>query len=227
MDAYSSDPHQLSYSDSAAPVLVAASSEMAMLKAERVIHANHLRIGARLKIDEARGRVKMQAQTAAVWVELDQDCGDEMDALISQVSHDVSRGFYAAVISSTAPLLDKVSARIDEDDIEVIVDASDLERTTALALAVSRMNTPLRVSDIGADNSAERSESDSCNALAPVGRAGGPPKQSAGSTTRRNPFAVRRYRRQRYSRAASSLPVLLRRAVCRPRMGYAARPAPG
>ena len=156
MDAYSSNPLQVSYSDSSAPVLVAASSETAMLKAEKIISANHLRIGARLKIEEARERIKVQPKAAAVWLELDQDCGEEMDALISQVSHDVSRGLYAAIVSSTAPLLDKVSARIDEDDVEVIVDANDLERATALALAVSRTNAPFRVLDIGADNGAER-----------------------------------------------------------------------
>jgi len=105
-----------------------------MLKAEKVVHANQLRIGARLKIEEALERIRVQPQATAVWLELDQDCGEQMDALISQVSHDVSRGLYAAVISSTAPLLDKVSARIDEDDVEVIVDANDLERATALAL---------------------------------------------------------------------------------------------
>jgi len=127
-----------------------------MLKAEKVVHANQLRIGARLKIEEALERIRVQPQATAVWLELDQDRGEQMDALISQVSHDVSRGLYAAVISSTAPLLDKVSARIDEDDVEVIVDANDLERATALALAVSRTNAPLRVLDIGADNSAER-----------------------------------------------------------------------
>jgi len=135
---------------------VAASSDTAMLKAEKVVHANQLRIGARLKIEEALERIRVQPQATAVWLELDQDRGEQMDALISQVSHDVSRGLYAAVISSTAPLLDKVSARIDEDDVEVIVDANDLERATALALAVSRTNAPLRVLDIGADNSAER-----------------------------------------------------------------------
>lgn len=156
MDAYSSNFDQITYSDPSAPVLVAGSSDIAMLKAEKVMHASHLRIGARLKIGEALGRIKVQPQATAVWLELDRDGGEEMDALISQVSHDVSRGLYAAVISSTVQLLDRVSASVDEDEVEVIVDANDFERTTALALAISRTTTPLRVSDIGADNSAER-----------------------------------------------------------------------
>src|SRR6476620_35666 len=156
MDAYSSDSHTTAYSDSSPPVLIAASSDTAMLKAQAAVDAIGLRIGAKLKIEEALERIKVQARATAVWVELDQDCGEEMDALISQVSHDVSRGFYAAVVSSTAPLLDKVSARISEDHVEFIVDADELERTTALALAVARTSTPLRVFDIGADRNAER-----------------------------------------------------------------------
>ncbi|MFL5478508.1 MAG: hypothetical protein ACJ79X_05785 [Gemmatimonadaceae bacterium] len=156
MDACSSTSAQIDYSDSSAPVLLAASSDTAMLKAAKAIDASGLRIGAKLKIEEAVGRIKAQPQATAVWVELDADCGEEMDALISQVSHDVSRGYYAAVVSSTAPLLDKVSARIDEDDVELIVDADELQRATALALAVSRTKSLLRLRDIGADNSAER-----------------------------------------------------------------------
>ena len=156
MDAFSSDSDSSNYASSSAPVLIAASSETAMLKAEKAICASKHRIGAKLNIEEALGRIKTQAQATAVWLELDRDCGEDMDALISEVSHDVARGFYAAVISSTGPLLDKVSARISDDDVELIVDADEAERATALALAVSRTTSTLRLSDIGAENSAER-----------------------------------------------------------------------
>ena len=156
MDAHSSNISDLNYSNQSTPVLLAASSSSAMAKAEQAIHASGLHIGARLAIEEALGRIKVQPRAAAVWLELDRDGGEEMDALIVQVSHDASRGFYGAVVSSTKPLLDKVSARIAADEVEFIVDADEVERTTALALAVARKESPLRVSDIGADKNAER-----------------------------------------------------------------------
>src|SRR3982751_1414213 len=73
MDAYSSETAHIDYCDSSAPVLVAASSDTAMLKAAQAITASGLRIGAKLKIEEAVGRIKAQPQATAVWVELDED----------------------------------------------------------------------------------------------------------------------------------------------------------
>jgi len=155
MDAYSSDTANLSYT-CAAPVLLAASSGSAMRRAESTIDASGLRVGARLAVEDALDRLKVQASTAAVWVELDRDCGEQMDELVSRVSHDVSRGAYAAVISVTPSLLDAVSARVDDDEIELIVDADGVERTAALAVALARHGAPITVSDIGRDRSAER-----------------------------------------------------------------------
>ncbi len=156
MDAYSSETTDLSFSPSTAPVLLVASSGPAMTRAEQTIDASGLRIGARLSVEEAVARIEVQPAAAAVWVELDRDCGDPMDDLLIQVSHDVSRGSYGAVVSATALLLDSTSARITNDDVELIIEADDAERTTALALAFVRNQAPLNVHDIGADKSAER-----------------------------------------------------------------------
>jgi DNA-binding MarR family transcriptional regulator len=127
-----------------------------MRRAERTIDASGLRIGARLSVEEALARVTLQPAATAVWVELDRDCGDPMDNLLIQVSHDVSRRSYGAVVSATTPLLDRTSARITDDDVELIIEADEAERTTALALAIARKHSPLNVHDIGADKNAER-----------------------------------------------------------------------
>jgi len=155
MDAYSGESPDLSYSSSS-PILLAASSGPAMRRAESTINASGLRIGARLPVEEALARLKVQGSAAAVWVELDRDCGEHMDQLVSQVSRDVSRGFYSAVVSVTSPLLDPISARVDDSDVEVLVEADELERTSALALAVAHSGTSPQLSDIASDRSAER-----------------------------------------------------------------------
>jgi len=111
-----------------------------MARAERTVDASGFRIGARLHIDEALARIKSQPAAAAIWVELDRDCGEQTDELLEQLSHDVSRGFYAAVISGTAFRLDSLSARIGDDAVELVVEADEVERTTALALAIARMH---------------------------------------------------------------------------------------
>ena len=155
MDAYSSETASTNALHRP-PVLLAASSSAAMIRAERTIDAHGLRIGARLRIEDAVARIKLQASATAVWVELDRDCGHEMDELLNQLSHDVSRGIYAGVIAVTPPLLDAVSARVGEPGVDIVVDADDAQRAAALTIAVASRGRPLALSDVAADRNAER-----------------------------------------------------------------------
>jgi DNA-binding MarR family transcriptional regulator len=155
MDAFSSETANLSYSD-LPPVLLAASSGLAMRRAEATIVAGGHRIGARLRIEEALARLKVQPATKAVWIELDRDCGEPMDDLVNQLNQDVSRGFYPAVISLTSELVDPICARIEDAEIEVLVAADEVERTAALGVALGRLGSPAALSDVGRDGSAER-----------------------------------------------------------------------
>lgn len=155
MDAYPSKFADLAYSDEH-PVLIAASSEAAMARAERTVAAADLRIGARLSIEAAQGRIEEQPKASAVWVELDRDCGVGGDQLLNAIARDVGAGRYAAVVSSTAETVDLVAARLDESDVEILIDAGDLDRTAALALALARRDIPSRYADAASDRSAER-----------------------------------------------------------------------
>ncbi len=155
MDVYSPDAADLHYSDRS-PVLLAASSDTAMARAQRTIDALGLRIGAMVPIESAMARIGQQAAASALWLEIDEDCGGAMDELLSQVSRDVAGGRYAAVVSTTAALLDPLAARLDESAVELIVDADDAERAAALGLAMAQHGLPLRVADIATDKNAER-----------------------------------------------------------------------
>ena len=79
MDATSTDA-DLHYSD-CPPILVAASSDHAMARAERSAAAAGLRIGARMPIEIAGERIDQQIATTSLWVELDSDRGRAMDDL--------------------------------------------------------------------------------------------------------------------------------------------------
>src|SRR5438270_9506090 len=155
MDAISTDTSDLSYSD-APPMLLAASSDRAMARAERSAAAAGLRVAARLPIEAAAQRIEQQISTTALWVELDGDCGGAMDDLLAQVSRDVSDGRDAAVVSATAELIDPIAASLTASGVELIIDADDSERAAALAIAASRQGLPLHVSDVASDNNAER-----------------------------------------------------------------------
>ena len=155
MDAFSTEATDLFYSD-LPPVLLAASSDTALARAERTILASGLGVGARLPIEAAGERIAQQARASALWVELDRDGGGPMDSLLSQISRDVANGLYAAVVSTTTELLDPLAANIDERAVEVIVDANDAERAAALAIAIASHGAPLNLSDVASDKNAER-----------------------------------------------------------------------
>ena len=155
MDATPSIQPDLSYSDEA-PLLLAASSDAAMTRAERVAAASGLRVGARLPIEGACERLARQGRAAAIWIEVDRDCGGAMDELLDAVARDVRDERYVAVVSTNIDLLDVVSARIDEAAVDIIVNPTDAERVAALATVTASFGTPNRMNDIGADKNADR-----------------------------------------------------------------------
>jgi hypothetical protein len=155
MDAILTDAYELIYSDRP-PVLLAASSDAAMIRAERTIQASGLRVGAKMPVELARERIEQQVAATALWVELDSDCGGPMDELLTHVSRDVAGGRYAAVVSTTAALLDPLAARLEDSAVELIVDADDAERAAALAIVTAQHGLPLRVADVASDKNAER-----------------------------------------------------------------------
>lgn len=148
-------PSELSYSDKP-PVIIAATGPAAMARALDAVNAAGLRVGDRVSIGEAGQRLERQAAASAVWLEFDEDCGGPMDELLTQVSRDVSDGRYAAVVAGTAALLDPLAARLENSNVELIIDAGAAERAAALAIATSELGVPLRVSDVASDQNAAR-----------------------------------------------------------------------
>jgi DNA-binding MarR family transcriptional regulator len=155
MDAYPADAANLTYFEHP-PILLAASSERALARAEPAIHASGLRVGARLLLEHAPERIERQASSTAVWVELDADGGEPMDELLDLIATDVRNGRYGAVISVTQEALDPVAARICEPAIELIAGADDAERVAALATVIGSRELPVGISDVASDRSAER-----------------------------------------------------------------------
>jgi DNA-binding MarR family transcriptional regulator len=156
MDAMQLSTSDLSYADEA-PVLIGASSEAARIRAVRTVEAAGRRIADCVSIEAAQERIARQVAAAAVWIELDEDCGGAMDALLTEVSSDVAAGRYAAVVSSTAALVDAVVANVVDADVEVVVDALEADRAVALTLAAHRATSGNgRLSDIAADQNAAR-----------------------------------------------------------------------
>jgi hypothetical protein len=155
MDAITTDRADVDYSDKS-PILIAATSDAAMLRALSTVEASGMRIADRMTMGVAKERIEQQVSATAVWLELDEDCGGPMDELLGLVSRDVAKGRYAAIVSTKAALLDPVMAQVGEQSVELIVDANEAERAAALAVATSWAGLPLRLHDIAADKNAAR-----------------------------------------------------------------------
>lgn len=155
MDAYLSNQTDLTYSDQH-PVLLAASSDAAMARAERAVAATGLRIGAKLSIEGACERLGQQGRASAVWIEIDRDGGAPMDELLETVARDARSERYVAVVSTPIESVDAVSARINEPAVEILVNPTDGDRVAALATVLAAFGAPARANDIAADKNAER-----------------------------------------------------------------------
>jgi len=154
MDAYPTD-RTVSYLDHS-PVLIAGTSDAAIRKAIRTIEAFGCRVGQSLPLEQAGDRIEFQVSASAVWVELDRDCGGAMDDLLSRVNRDVHDGRYAAIVSSSAKLIDPVATSICDSEVQLLVDADDSERAAALAVATAIAARPQRLSDVASDQNAAR-----------------------------------------------------------------------
>jgi len=155
MDSIHAEQFDLSYSDRP-PVLIAATSDSAMARAVRTVDAAGFRIGERMELGSARERIERQPAASAIWLELDRDCGAQMDELLDCIDSSVAGGRFSAVVSSTPELIDAVTARLNGLAIEVVVGDDEAERAAALALATARTSMGLGISDIASDRSAER-----------------------------------------------------------------------
>jgi DNA-binding MarR family transcriptional regulator len=155
MNAFSTDPEQLTYRD-LPPVLIAGSNAAALARAQRTIEDFGLRIAAAVSIEAAAGRFESQAAASAIWIELDEESAGPSDELIDQLNRDVREGRYSAVVSAPAQLIDLLSASLPLDGVELLIDADDAERASALALAIALRGDPLRVHDVASDKNAAR-----------------------------------------------------------------------
>ena len=155
MNVAYSDHGPVAY-DEPAPLILAASSPDAGRRARRVLDQWGARIGAELPIDEALERIDQQVAASAVWLEVDEDAGGALDDLLHRIARDVDDGRYAAVVSTSRDILDQIVSGLGDSSIEVLIDADEMERAAALAIATSQAARGHRLSDVAADRSAEQ-----------------------------------------------------------------------
>lgn len=137
------------------PILIAATSDEARTRAVLTAESGGYR-AVTVPIGEAARRFEIQPQASAIWVELDEDPGADLDDLLDQVQANAVADYCPAIIASPLPLIDRVMARVADPSVEMLIDPSAAERIATLALAVARRSVGPRLYDISKEPSAIR-----------------------------------------------------------------------
>jgi DNA-binding MarR family transcriptional regulator len=116
------------------PVLIGASSELAARRAAEVAEGASLPFIA-IPIEAMLPRLEQQGSAAAIWLEIEEDPGPSLDAILDRIDAEVGAGRFPAVISAPGSLIDPIIARIRTGEIELVVDGTPADKAAALALA--------------------------------------------------------------------------------------------
>ena len=155
MDAYTSQSSGVFLSNDA-PVLIAGDSDTALRRAATTVEALGSRIGARVRLETAAERFRIQARASVLWVELERDGGAAMDDLLEQVSSDVANRKCTAVVAAPRDMVDLIFAKAAGHGVELVVEGTEADRVAAMAIALSGAHQIAAVRDMASDQSAER-----------------------------------------------------------------------
>lgn len=140
---------------SPAPVLIAGASGTAIERARRTVAASGYRIADAVDIAAAPRRIEEQGRASALWIELEDDCGEPLDRLLDLAGREVESGRFAAIVAAPFALVDPLAAQLPSV-VELVIDGSDSDRAAALALALSGAGKAARLSDIASERNTER-----------------------------------------------------------------------
>ncbi len=145
----------LSY-DGPAPLFIAGTSESAIRRARDTAAAGGLRVSGEVGISAARERLKQQASASAIWVELDEDCGGDLDAFLDEVDSHIGNRRTGAVIAIDSALIDRIGSRLFDSRAEFLIDADPVERAASLVTATTAVASFEQLNDVSRDPGAER-----------------------------------------------------------------------
>ena len=112
------------------PLLIAATSQQALRRAQDTAGSSSMRIGAELAIAEAPERLRQQASASAIWIEVDRDCGPELERLLDEVDDGLETRRFGAVLSVTAEMIDILGERLFRTGAQIVVDGDPLDVST-------------------------------------------------------------------------------------------------
>jgi hypothetical protein len=131
-------------------VLVLADSEASGERARRSAERAGCRVSDVVFLEAALGRLARQALVDAAFVEVEQDEGAPLDALLDALDETARAGGHGSVVSAPAGMIDQIAARTLHPRVIHLCEASEEERVAALAEVAAPQRH--RLHDIGRDD---------------------------------------------------------------------------
>jgi len=154
MDAISAAASDPQYA-SPPPIVMIGQSPAAVERARRTAALSGMRLADVASFAGAPERIRQQARASAPWVEIESDCGRDLDAVLAAASSEAEDGRCPAVVAAPFELLDAVAAQLS-DSVQLVIDGSDSDRAAALAIALAGSTVPARLSDVASDRNTAR-----------------------------------------------------------------------
>lgn len=117
-------------------VLICADGDAAVDRCRRTIEAVGARVGGIFGIAEAAEQLPDGAIAGAVLVDLHDDLGRPVDALLSRLDRAAADGTFASVVSLPPAMIDVAIAGAPHADVTLLCDAQRFEAVAALGLAL-------------------------------------------------------------------------------------------
>jgi hypothetical protein len=128
-------------------VLVFAQGEIARERAERSVELAGCRVSHTAGIAGSQERLGRQACVDTVFVEVEEDAGEELDRLLEALDRAAAAGSHGSVVSAPAALIDVVAAKAFHPRVIHLCNADEQQRVAAIARATARWRHMLH--DIG------------------------------------------------------------------------------
>ena len=134
------------------PALLFGADLHSMQRTGDLLDAAGVRVVGQAGLEDAVERLDRQLAVGLVWIECDEAQAIPSDALLDRLARLAESGEAAVVASAPPSMIDLLFARLDQSSAQILIDPDDLQRASALTLALARAGRSSGVSDVGRDN---------------------------------------------------------------------------
>jgi hypothetical protein len=135
--------------------MVVGDTPSARQRARRTAELSGLRTLSELTPEEAMEALEERATLSALWIELDQEPTPQVQRLLARAGREAARKCFGVVLAIRLEQIDEVLAELADADVELLVNADEMERLATLSLAIQpqQLNT---ARDVASDASPAR-----------------------------------------------------------------------